>query len=47
MVKKTLQYVIRVKVVQAFAANTVSNQEFVTGLQAIVTEDVKNKIVQI
>lgn len=33
--------VIMVTVVQAFAAKTVSSPEFVTGLQAIVMEDVE------
>lgn len=41
MVKIMLQCVSRViTVVQAFAAKTVSSPEIVTGLQAIVTEDV-------
>lgn len=41
MVKIMLQCVSRVIiVVQAFAAKTVSSPEIVTGLQAIVTEDV-------
>lgn len=43
MVKLMLQCVSRVitvTVVQAFAAKTVSSPEIVTGLQAIVTEDV-------
>lgn len=40
-VKIMLQCVSRViTVVQAFAAKTVSSPEIVTGLQAIVTEDV-------
>lgn len=41
MVKIMLQCVSRViTVVQAFAAKTVSSPEILTGLQAIVTEDV-------
>lgn len=43
MVKIMLQCVSRVitvTVVQAFAAKTVSSPQIVTGLQAIVTEDV-------
>lgn len=43
MVKIMLQCVSRVitvTVVQTFAAKTVSSPEIVTGLQAIVTEDV-------